>query len=64
METSIREKLEALLNPTELSIQNDSALHAGHAAMRAQGGGSGETHFTINIVSEKFDGKHPAEANG
>ncbi|KAJ8077224.1 BolA domain UV induced protein Uvi31 [Marasmius tenuissimus] len=53
---SIRTKLTAL-EPAELSIVNDSWQHKHHAAMRAQGGGNGETHFTIHIVSEIFQGK-------
>lgn len=40
-----------------MEIVNDSAAHAGHAAMRAQGGGTGETHFTVNVISRAFEGK-------
>ncbi|OBZ68015.1 SufE-like protein 1, chloroplastic/mitochondrial [Grifola frondosa] len=45
VEQSIREKvdLSALLLPSELSIANDSWQHRHHAAMRADGGGNGET---------------------
>ncbi|CAL1707607.1 unnamed protein product [Somion occarium] len=57
VESSIRHKLTARLNPTAFSITNDSWQHRHHTAMRAQGGGSGETHFSINIVSEEFKGK-------
>jgi stress-induced morphogen len=28
-----------------------------HAAMRAQGGGNGESHFTVEVVSSEFEGK-------
>lgn len=38
------------LSPDYLSIQDDSALHAGHAGN--QGGG----HYTITIVSALFNG--------
>ncbi|KAF9263359.1 bola-like protein [Marasmius fiardii PR-910] len=54
--TSIRQKLIAL-EPSELAIVNDSWQHRHHAAMRAQGGGNGETHFSVHIVSEAFQGK-------
>lgn len=40
----------AVLNPSYLDIQDDSALHAGHASNT--GGG----HYTITIVSEAFTG--------
>jgi len=47
------EKLEAALaqlNPIQLSIQDDSALHAGHA------GNTGGGHYTVTIVSQQFEG--------
>lgn len=37
------------LNPTYLDIQDDSALHAGHA------GNTGGGHYTVSIVSEQFN---------
>jgi len=46
-------KLEAKLaslNPSHLEIQDDSALHAGHA------GNTGGSHYTVIIVSDIFDG--------
>ncbi|EPQ57546.1 bola-like protein [Gloeophyllum trabeum ATCC 11539] len=58
VETSIREKLTTLLQPAELTITNDSWQHRHHAAMRAQGGGSGETHFSVQVVSDAFRGKN------
>ncbi|EIN11839.1 bola-like protein [Punctularia strigosozonata HHB-11173 SS5] len=57
IETSIRQKLTELLNPTELTITNDSWQHRHHRAMKEQGGGSGETHFSIQMVSDAFKGK-------
>ncbi|KAM0746036.1 bola-domain-containing protein [Meredithblackwellia eburnea MCA 4105] len=57
METAIRNKLSDAFKPVELNITNDSSKHAGHAAMRAQEGGNGETHFTVEVVSEAFEGK-------
>ena len=48
----IREAL-ATLAPTELSVVDDSARHAGH------GGASpaGETHFIVTVVSPMFEGR-------
>ena len=46
--------LSASLSPTELLIQDDSHLHAGHA-----GSQSGMGHFTVTIKSEKFGGLLP-----
>ncbi|KAL8292571.1 hypothetical protein RQP46_001183 [Phenoliferia psychrophenolica] len=57
MEAAIRQKLTDALKPTMLVVSNDSAAHAGHAAMRAQGGGNGETHFSVEVVAEAFEGK-------
>jgi BolA family transcriptional regulator, general stress-responsive regulator len=51
-----RSRMEALLRaafrPVALSIEDDSARHAGHAGAAP----GGETHFTIRIVSEAFIG--------
>ncbi|KAL9107918.1 MAG: hypothetical protein Q9227_007240 [Pyrenula ochraceoflavens] len=55
MEDSIRSKLTAALHPVTLSIRNDSALHAHHAAM--VNSVSRETHFAVEIVSPEFKGK-------
>ncbi|KAA1476090.1 bola-like protein [Dentipellis sp. KUC8613] len=57
VEQAIRAKLTALLQPSDLTITNDSWQHRHHAPMREQGGGSGETHFSIKIVSDAFVGK-------
>ncbi|KAJ7163586.1 bola-like protein-domain-containing protein [Mycena crocata] len=58
LETAIREKLTAQFSPTALRISNDSWQHRNHAAMRAQGSdGTGETHFSIQMVSARFQSK-------
>ncbi|THU95399.1 bola-like protein [Dendrothele bispora CBS 962.96] len=57
VEASIRSKLTTLLRPSSLIISNDSWQHRHHAAMRAQNGGSGETHFSVEVVSSEFEGK-------
>jgi BolA family transcriptional regulator, general stress-responsive regulator len=43
-------KTLASLNPIILEIQDNSALHAGHA------GNTGGGHYTIFIVSDAFEG--------
>ncbi|KAK0200057.1 bola protein [Desarmillaria ectypa] len=58
VESSIREKLTNLLQPTSLSITNDSWQHRHHAAMRDHKSyGEPETHFTIDVTSNVFEGK-------
>ncbi|GAA5941879.1 Bol1p [Sporobolomyces koalae] len=56
VERSIQTKLQAALSPVVLEITNDSSKHRHHAPMRAVGGGDGESHFTVEIVSDKFEG--------
>ncbi|KAF8070656.1 bola-like protein-domain-containing protein [Lyophyllum atratum] len=58
LETSIRDKLVRVLQPTSVTISNDSWQHRHHAPMRAQGGGNGETHFSIQVISDSFKGKN------
>ncbi|KAG5734666.1 hypothetical protein E4T56_gene18709 [Termitomyces sp. T112] len=57
IETSIHDKLVQSLQPISLSITNDSWKHRHHAPMRAQGGDNGETHFSVQIVSDAFKEK-------
>ncbi|MEM8833875.1 MAG: BolA family protein [Pseudomonadota bacterium] len=52
IEVTIKERLEAALDPNKLVVTNQSHLHAGHAG----DDGSGESHFKIEISSKKFDG--------
>ncbi|HPD82849.1 MAG: BolA family protein [Alphaproteobacteria bacterium] len=52
MEKRITEKLEQALLPSLLVVENQSALHHGHAG----DDGSGESHFHIIIQSEGLDG--------
>ncbi|CAE6512455.1 unnamed protein product [Rhizoctonia solani] len=54
---AIHEKLTKLLKPSSMEITNDSWQHRHHAAMRESGGGDGETHFTVRVVSDSFVGK-------
>ena len=48
----ITRRLEQALVPSHLEVRNDSAMHAGHAG----DDGSGESHFSVDVVSERFVG--------
>ncbi len=43
--------LDEALEPEHLEVINDSGRHSGHAG----DDGSGESHFTIEITTPKFD---------
>jgi BolA protein len=47
----MRSRFEAALTPVELTLEDDSALHAGHA-----GAASGGGHYNVRIVSLQFEG--------
>ncbi len=47
---AVRAKLEGELSPVSLIVQDQSAVHHGHAG--AKGGG----HLSVRIVSRKFAG--------
>lgn len=49
----IEEKLRQALAPARITVVDDSARHAGHAGARP----GGETHFTVQIVSARFEGQ-------
>ena len=53
----IERRLRAALAPTRLAVINDSARHRGHAG----DDGSGESHFTVEIVSPRFAGMSRVE---
>lgn len=55
---SIKEKLTQNFNPLQLEVIDESHKHAGHAGAKAHAAehGSGESHFYVKIVSEKFKG--------
>lgn len=48
METKLREALQ----PQRLEVRNDSHHHAGHASSP----GTGSSHYTVTIVSDRFEG--------
>ncbi|MBV6324281.1 BolA family protein [Duganella violaceipulchra] len=47
----MRSRFQAALAPLELTLDDDSALHAGHA-----GAASGGGHYNVRIVSLQFEG--------
>lgn len=49
----IAERLQHALAPTRLAVINDSDRHRGHAGHD----GSGESHFTVEIVAPSFAGQ-------
>jgi BolA protein len=57
VEERIREKLTKTFAPQALEVVNDSHRHAGHAGSP----GTGESHFSIKVVSAAFAGKSRLE---
>ena len=53
----IERRLQAALAPTRLAVINDSSRHKGHAG----DDGSGESHFTVEIESQRFEGMSRVE---
>ena len=53
-EQRLRRRLTAEFAPLELSIVDESHLHAGHA-----GAAGGQSHFRVRIVAEAFRGISP-----
>lgn len=49
----IRDKLIATFSPSECLVEDESALHAGHA-----GAASGGGHYRVRLVSGLFEGKN------
>ena len=57
VEEEIRRKLKLAFAPEALEVVNDSHRHAGHHGSP----GTGESHFTIKVVSGAFEGKSRIE---
>ncbi len=53
----IRHKLTQAFAPVRLDIIDESHRHAGHAGARPEG----ETHFSVEIVSDAFAGRSRVE---
>ncbi len=51
--TEIDARLRATLSPEQLAVIDDSEKHRGHAGHD----GSGESHFTVEIVADRFTGQ-------
>ena len=49
----IERRLRDALQPLRLVVRDDSHLHVGHAGHRLEG----ETHFFVEVVSERFVGE-------
>jgi BolA family transcriptional regulator, general stress-responsive regulator len=49
---AIAQKLTAAFSPAELSVEDESGKHIGHAGARPEG----ETHFSVRIVADVFEG--------
>jgi BolA family transcriptional regulator, general stress-responsive regulator len=50
--TRIEEALTEAFAPVSLTVTDDSAKHAGHAGASPEG----ETHYSVEIVAEAFEG--------
>jgi BolA protein len=57
VEEQITKKLRQAFAPVCLEVVNDSHRHRGHAGAP----GTGESHFTIKVVSDRFAGKSRLE---
>lgn len=51
---AIRARLDAAFAPCEITVQDDSHKHIGHAGAR-----DGRGHFSVTIVSPAFEGNNP-----
>jgi BolA protein len=49
----LRDRLQQALQPVELTIDDESAAHVGHAGAREGG------HYAVRVVSEHFAGLAP-----
>jgi stress-induced morphogen len=57
VEDSIKKKLRRAFAPAELEVVNDSHRHAGHGSSPK----TGESHFSVAVVSAAFAGKSRLE---
>ncbi len=48
----ITEKITKALEPEQISVEDESHLHAGHGGARPEG----ETHFRVTVISARFAG--------
>ncbi len=59
IEEEIRDILLHAFKPSALEIKNESWRHKGHA----EAGDAQETHYSVHIVSEEFEGKSRIEVH-
>ena len=52
--SAMKQRLQAILQPTQLEVIDESAAHAGHAGSNGTASGS---HFRIRIASPLFTGQ-------
>ncbi len=52
--TAIEQRLREVLQPSALTVRDESAEHAGHVGANGTGAG---THFRVSISSDLFIGK-------
>lgn len=57
VQQEIEARITAGLSPEKLIVSNDSASHRGHMG----DDGSGESHFSVTVVSAAFAGKSRVE---
>ena len=57
LQAQLEELLTRTFHPLFLSVEDESAQHAGHVGVRAAGG----SHFRVTIVSEVFQGRSRLE---
>ncbi len=50
---TLRQRIEDGCTPVHLAIDDETSHHAGHVGDRAHGGG----HYTVLIVSHRFEGQ-------
>lgn len=55
---AMTERLVAALNPSEIAIDDESHLHAGHVGAK-----TGKGHFHLTIRSEQFIGLTPIKTH-
>jgi BolA protein len=60
IQARIEEKLQKAFAPERLDVINESHQHAGHhhveSGHHVEFDGTGETHFRVRIVADKFSG--------
>jgi BolA protein len=57
----IEEKISTAFAPQFLRVIDESDKHAGHLGHEGGAGHGGETHFRVELVTERFSGKSRVE---